>query len=348
MKKNVLVLLVALFALTVAASPGWSAVPAQISIQGKLIPAQSPAPAFTFTVNSVLAGKSYADLPAATITYDTTTGIFSCTVDLTGKTDVLALGDATVTIKVGGTAMVTNQPLLSVPYAFRAAVADSLSGGVDATTVTYNNTTYPTVAKALDQLFYVAPGASGFSATPPQAEIGTSVTVNLVWSLAKPTMIPSISTDTVNYTNLTPGQTGYSQGGVNNNTTFDLKVSDGNGNVTPTPATTSISFLYKVFWGISASASPSGVTLSGGKLATGVEGTYPFDGSAGAGYMYIACPTAWTTQPTNFWLGGTGRATGSNDSSNWSNVGTATYSNGNYNIYMYKNQISGPFAYYVY
>jgi hypothetical protein len=356
MLKRTIIAVMILSVLAVVAVPSQAVVPNLLSIQGKLtsIVAESAAN-FWFSFSSMQGGKhdgNYADRPTTLKNYDPSTGIFSCTVDLanpTNITDVLAAGDATVTIKVGPTlansqVLVAGQSFRTVPYAFRAAVADSVVGGVDATAVTYAGA-YPNVAAALDSLLHVATSISSFYIDNGNSyEIGSSVPVTLKWAWNK--TMASQAIDTVPVLPVTA--TSKSMGTFSAPQTWTLSGDDGTTQTGHSASTTtSLSFYNKFYYGVSSSAALTAVdTLTGvtngttkAEVATPFS-QYHFLPTATNQYMYFACPDTITVSflssnspdPTWKLLATKGQHT---------NGGTTV----NYNVYVYDPRTSGDFVF---
>jgi len=108
----------------IAASQAWSAIPQKINIQGKLTPVPASSPiSMTFTIGTWTETNN--------IPVETTTGIFSATIGGTIPIDpgVFTGGTATLTITPQTPYPAITQNLNSVPYAFRALVAENLAAG---------------------------------------------------------------------------------------------------------------------------------------------------------------------------------------------------------------------------
>ena len=124
----------------VFAGMSWAAVPYKINFQGKISP-PIPGPSTSlpnivkFTITTNKTSPSYLDVFPSNFSYDQTTGIFNCNIDLTsypGTVNDFRWGDAEIETFINdgtGWNSVGTQPFLSVPYSFRAAVADSLASG---------------------------------------------------------------------------------------------------------------------------------------------------------------------------------------------------------------------------
>jgi hypothetical protein len=112
-----------LLAIVVLLAGAALAVPQTLNIQGRIAPPpDSIEGKLSFDLTS--STKSYADLmPAAASQYNSSTGVFNCIIDLTGKTDAFSGTDAALTVKVDKT-VVGKQAFQAIPYALRAEAAD--------------------------------------------------------------------------------------------------------------------------------------------------------------------------------------------------------------------------------
>ncbi|MCU0641207.1 MAG: tail fiber domain-containing protein [Candidatus Margulisbacteria bacterium] len=122
---------------TMAASPGWGAVPMKFSVQGKTQPA---APGSVTILGIIYDGTAGSNPPRTTLGPKTVTadsaGVFNVAFDLDANDPYLLSGNAVVDLNVyagtttSGTALggIAGQKLYSSPYALRAAVAESLPG----------------------------------------------------------------------------------------------------------------------------------------------------------------------------------------------------------------------------
>ncbi|MFA5114120.1 MAG: hypothetical protein WC529_07495 [Candidatus Margulisiibacteriota bacterium] len=127
--KKILGLIMVLGILVAASGVGWGVVPNKISFTGKLTGLSGPRQ-LTFTFYDALTGGNLVDTAdhPVTVTPDPTSGIFSTEIDTAG-TALVFDRPYWVEIKVGETVLSPRQALNTVPYAFRAALADSVVGG---------------------------------------------------------------------------------------------------------------------------------------------------------------------------------------------------------------------------
>lgn len=163
-------------------------------------------------------------------------------------------------------------------------------GGVggDASDVAYN-TTYPTVAAALDALLYVPPDISSLSNNVGTVEIGSTVsTVLLSWALNKAMVslqlnqgIGMIDPAAVNYLFTTP---------FTSNLTFTVTASDGVGSDV---ASTTVAFSHKRYWGVSANQSLTDAGVLGLSSEFSSSRAQSKALSPSGQYLYFAYPAAW-------------------------------------------------------
>jgi len=134
----------------VLAGMSWAAVPPQINFQGKYTGPTLPNPDIKFVITGN--GKTVTD--THNITLDSS-GIFNTTISVSDPT-VLDAGNAKVDIFIpstAGSATVPQQSLNSVPYAFRAGVAESGMPGFTVQQLLFHNTDAISRASAGDLYF---------------------------------------------------------------------------------------------------------------------------------------------------------------------------------------------------
>lgn len=169
------------------------------------------------------------------------------TVLITAETGSRIAADAALTAFVFGSIAVD----LAAETGSRIATDNYLLaqfGSINADTVIYGRNSLPTVGAALDSLFYVYPSVTSFTNSLNTVETGSTYsTVTLTWAYNK-----AVATQVINQG---IGSLAYTlrtrvvNGTYNTTTTFTLTGSDGfnacNGNTT-------ISFMQKRYWGVSA------------------------------------------------------------------------------------------------
>lgn len=163
------------------------------------------------------------------------------------------------------------------------------TGQVSAVDVPYANTTYASVAAALDFLLYVPTDITSFTNGVGTVEIGTTVnSIQLDWVINK-----GITSQTINQGigSLATGLRTYTDTGVFTTTrAYTVTASDGS---TSDNANTTVSFLHKRYWGVSSNTSltdPQVLALSN-EFSTSRSQSRTFTPSAQ--YIYFAYPTSF-------------------------------------------------------
>ena len=184
--------------------------------------------------------------------------------------------------------------------------------GTDASDVSYENASYPTldnVKKALDNLiskvYYIEPQILTFNMAPSidTYEIGSTVNeVVFNWSYNKDGITSQTLTDCT-LTDETVRTATYSTP-ITSNKTFTLTASDSSKSVS---ASKSISFKHYIYWG--ACAEPVGdydssfiLNLASKRFSTNTKGSY--SATLGSGeFLYVAYPSTWQ-QINSWWVAG--------------------------------------------
>lgn len=184
-------------------------------------------------------------------------------------------------------------------------------GGGDATSVTYSNPTYTTVAAALDSLLYVAPSILThtnrvtYGPTSPfnqyvstttsttSIEIGNTVSkTELFWTLNK-----TVTSQSYNNSigTLDPALRAYTYNtSYSTYRGFTLTVGDGT-STDATPAT-SVYFYPKRYWGTSSAntlTSAQVLTLAGSEFGSAHSKTAVVYDCTGGAYPYYVYPASW-------------------------------------------------------
>ena len=166
-----------------------------------------------------------------------------------------------------------------------------------ATQISYANPTYTTVASALDQLLYVAPGSPSVSGGGSYEYGQTITSVALTWTITLGTKslttqsidngIGSISTALRAYTHSSQTITAYRS--------YIVSITDG---TTPRTGSTALTFYWKRYWGATATPLASLTSaninaLAGSEFsATHTKSGVVYDCTGGK-YPTFAYPTAW-------------------------------------------------------
>ena len=184
--------------------------------------------------------------------------------------------------------------------------------GTDASDVSYENASYPTLTNvqlALDNLiskvYYVEPKIETFGMTPSTDTYEIGQIVNEVvfnWSYNKDGITSQTLTDCT-LANETVRTATYSTP-ITSNKTFTLTASDSSKSVS---ASKSISFKHYIYWG--ACAEPVGdydssfiLNLASKRFSTNTKGSY--SATLGSGeFLYVAYPATWS-QINSWWVSG--------------------------------------------
>jgi hypothetical protein len=147
---------------------------------------------------------------------------------------------------------------------------------------------YATIKDALDALLYVPLNITSYNLNTSTAEIGSTVSgLALTWAINK-----SPTTQNINGTTVAPSARTFSpSGSFTTNQTFTLTVGDG---TNTTNASTSLSFLSKRYWGVSASTTLTDaqiIALGGSELTSSKSKTVTYDATGGR-YPYYCYPAA--------------------------------------------------------
>ena len=139
------------------------------------------------------------------------------------------------------------------------------------------STTMTDVLSRLDALEYVTVKINTFTANPTLCEFGSSNTINLAWTLSKPSNV------TIDGTAVSG--TSYSATGVSSNHTFTLAATDGQ---TSDSKSVSVSFANQIYYG--AAENTSSVTSLSNKVLSNTKGR-TITVNAGSGkYIIYALP----------------------------------------------------------
>ncbi len=160
---------------------------------------------------------------------------------------------------------------------------------VDAADVPYASSVYTTVAAALDYLLYVPTDITSFTNGVGTVEVGVTVnSIQLDWTINKAIASQVIS---LGIGSLSAALRTYTDNGTFTSTrTYALTVSDG---TTVDNANTSVSFLHKRYWGVSANTSLNDgqVLALNSEFSTSRSQSRSF--SPSAQYIYFAYPTSF-------------------------------------------------------
>lgn len=150
------------------------------------------------------------------------------------------------------------------------------------------STTMTDVLSRLDALEYVTVKINTFTANPTLCEMGSSNTINLAWTLSKPSNV------TIDGTAVSG--TSYSATGISSNHTFTLSATDGQ---TSDSKTANVSFANQIYYGVAANL--SNVTALS-KVLSNVK-TRTITVTAGTGqYIIYAIPSRLGN--VSFYVGG--------------------------------------------
>lgn len=201
--------------------------------------------------------------------------------------------------------------------------------------IAYTNSQFPTMATlqdAMDELLYVNPAVSVSGGG--NYEIGsTRATTKLTWTWNKTIQSQSLNQG---IGDLAPTVREYTyETEISSNTTFTVTGSDGKKTVS---GSTSVNFLPKRYWGVSASPSltDSGIIGLSSELSTSRTQTRTFDCSGGK-YFYFAIKTSYCTN-IKFKVGGLSFSDMDVETRQFTNASGHTDS---YNIYRVHNLQTG-------
>ncbi len=139
------------------------------------------------------------------------------------------------------------------------------------------STTMTDVLSRLDALEYVTVKINTFTANPTLCELGSSNTINLAWTLSKPSNV------TIDGTSVSG--TSYSATGISSSHTFTLAATDGQ---TSDSKSVSVSFANQIYYG--AAENTSSVTSLSNKVLSNTKGR-TITVNAGSGkYIIYALP----------------------------------------------------------
>ena len=139
------------------------------------------------------------------------------------------------------------------------------------------STTMTDVLSRLDALEYVDVKINTFTANPTLCELGSSNTINLAWTLSKPSNV------TIDGTAVSG--TSYSATGISSSHTFTLAATDGQ---TSDSKSVSVSFANQIYYG--AAENTSSVTSLSNKVLSNTKGR-TITVNAGSGkYIIYALP----------------------------------------------------------
>jgi hypothetical protein len=169
------------------------------------------------------------------------------------------------------------------------AITDRLSAAGASSGIAYKGGL--SVQDALDRLLYQAPAISSLAASPSQAEIGSTVTVTVSWTLTG-----SITGQTLKGAGLPIGNRSATYSGVAASTTYDLVVTDAAapGGAAGDAKSAAVTFLAKYYAGVLDATTITDAQLRGFAaqgLAAARGRSLTFDASAG-GYPYYAWPAS--------------------------------------------------------
>ena len=206
---------------------------------------------------------------------------------------------------------------------------------ISATTVPYNNITYPTVDAALSHLLYVSPLINSFTNSVNNIEKGSTVSSTVLnWTVNK-----TMTTESLNQGigSITPTLLTYTDTATyTTNRTYTLTVGDGTNTVS---ANTSISFLDSNYYGVNANTTlnDSQINALSSQLQTTRAQTR--NGiSPSAQYIYICYPASYGT--ATFTVNGLVNTDWNLTVQNHTNVSGSTTS---YNVYRTNNLLTGTY-----
>jgi hypothetical protein len=187
-------------------------------------------------------------------------------------------------------------PLDELPAARTGTNVKLLVGDVVDLAQVYTNPAYPdiqTVGEALDQLLYTPLSVTSFTNNVGTVEIGSTVnTVTLSWGYNKAAVVSQSLAPTPGSLPVGDRSASLAALGLTSDTTFTITGNDGTQSAS---RTTQVLFRNKVFWGVSATATPPGGafidTLGNSAFSTSRNQTRTF--SASSQYLYFAWPSGF-------------------------------------------------------
>ncbi|MEI8087100.1 MAG: hypothetical protein WCG93_12900 [Paludibacter sp.] len=172
---------------------------------------------------------------------------------------------------------------------------------VGAADVSYSNTTYPTVEKALDKLLYVTPSVSSFVASIASAEKGQTIdSLSLTWAVSKTMTTQTIDQSVGDVVGLlTKALTAQ---GIVASKTWTITVGDGTNTATKT---VTLTFYNKRYWGVSAleTLTDAQIIALSSEFSTSRAQSRTLDATGGR-YLYFVMPEAFACTTAKFKLGG--------------------------------------------
>jgi len=183
-------------------------------------------------------------------------------------------------------------------------LASGTSGptGITASSIYYHNTSYATVEAALDKLLYVTPAITSFTNDVNTVELGQTVdTVTLNWATNK---VPDSQFIDQGVGTISVGTTSKALTGLalTVSKTWNLSIADA---TTTVAKSTSISFLNKVYYGVSAltTLADSDILNLTGVFAATRNQSRTMDATGGK-YLYFVVPSAFNCTINKFKVGG--------------------------------------------
>jgi hypothetical protein len=206
---------------------------------------------------------------------------------------------------------------------------------VDASDIPYTNTSYTTVAAALDALLYTAISITSFSNDQSVIEIGgQAVDVTLSWGLNKAPTSQSIDQGIGSLP--VADRTYASTGSFTTNRTYTLTATDG---TTTDTDTTSVSFLNKRYWGCDSSTGPSDATIRAFSQEFASSRVQSHVITAAAQYVFIVYPASFGT--ASFTVNGLPNTAWTLSVQSFTNASGYTSS---YNVYRSNNLLTGTYT----
>jgi hypothetical protein len=260
-----------------------------------------PASTLTATDSGCVVGVATADTSMGSTVHVKQVGLFSSSNYSFTIGAQIFLGNAGQLIMGQAPGALFRQSM-GVATSLTSLVIEIGQNPIPATSVLYDNPSYPTVEAALNALLYV-PIAISFTNNLGTVEVGQSITTcSLSWTLNKTIVSQSIDqgigplgTSVRSYlVTFSPPQI--------TNITWTLTVNDGTHSAS---ASTGLSFLNKVYWGVSANTSLSTaqiLALGSSAFASSFQRSMSYNCSSVA-YPYYCYPQTFGL-PSNVTVGG--------------------------------------------
>lgn len=202
--------------------------------------------------------------------------------------------------------------------------------------ISYDNPTYTTVDSALDALFYVSPDVSSFANNRNNVEIGTTITSTILTWVNNKTMTTTSINQSIG--SITPSLLTYTDNNsYSTNRTYTITVGDG---TNTDQASTSVTFLNKRYWGVSANTSLNDAQIIALSSELSSSSTKTITGmTPSAQYLYFAYPASLGT--STFTING---LTNNDFTLSVQNHTNASGNTTSYNVYRTNNLLTGTYT----